>query len=173
MDRHAVVVDERQRTNVDGVYAIGDVIGKSLLAHGAFAEGEVAAVNALGGYARMSYDALPRCVYSLPEVAAVGLTEQEAKAQGGDIRIGRSAWTASEKALIEGETDGMVKVVAREGKLLGLHVIGPSASLLVIEGAYARAFGARLDDLVQVIHPHPTLSEAVRKALLQAMGRKA
>jgi dihydrolipoamide dehydrogenase len=172
LDRGAIAVDEKQRTNVDGVYAVGDVTGKTWLAHGAFAEGEVAATNALGGYASTNYEALPRCVYSLPEVAAVGLTEQEARARGGDVRVGRASWTASEKALIEGETDGMVKVVANEGRLLGLHIIGPSASVLIMEGTLARAFGTRLDDLVLVMHPHPTLSEAVRKALLQAMGRK-
>jgi len=172
LDHGAVAVDERQRTNVEGVYGVGDVTGKSWLAHGAFAEGEVAATNALGGYASMNYDALPRCVYSLPEVAAVGLTEQEARARGGDVRVGRTSWTASEKALIEGETDGMVKVVINEGKLLGLHIIGPSASLLIMEGTLSRAFGSRLEDLVRVMHPHPTLSEAVRKAVLQAMGRK-
>jgi len=171
MERGNILVNDRQQTNVEGIYAIGDVIGKSLLAHGAFAEGEVAAENALGGYARMNYDALPRCVYSLPEVAAVGLSEQEAKAQGGAISVGRVSWAATEKALIEGQTDGMVKVVARDGRLLGLHIMGPSASVLVMEGTLGRAWGARLDDLIQVIHPHPTLSEAVSKAMLKAIGR--
>ena len=173
LDRDAIAVTDRLQTNVDGIYAIGDVTGKHFLAHSAMAGGEVAAENAVGGHARINYDALPRCVYSIPEVAAVGLGEQEARAQGGNIRVGRIAWTASEKALIEGETEGMVKVVARDGWLLGLHIIGPSAPVLVMEGTLARAIGARLEDVVQAIHPHPTLSEAVRKAMLQAMGRKA
>jgi len=172
-DQGGIVVDDRLRTDAEDIYAVGDVTGRHFLAHSAFAEGMVAAENAVGRYARIRYDALPACVYSLPEVASVGLSEQEARARGGDVQVGRVAWTASEKALIEGETDGMVKVVARDGRLLGLHIIGPSASLLVMEGTMAKAFGARLEELVQVIHPHPTLSEAVRKAMLQAMGRKS
>ena len=172
-DQGGIVVDDRLQTNVAGIYAVGDVTGRHFLAHSAFAQAEVAAENAVGRYARMRYDALPSCVYSLPEVASVGLTEQEARARGGDIRVGRVAWTTSEKALIEGETDGLVKVVARDGRLAGLHIIGPSASLLVMEGTMAKALGARLDEVVDVIHPHPTLSEAVRKAMLMAMGRKA
>ena len=164
----AVLVNERMETNVPGIYAVGDVTGKHFLAHVASAEGEVAAENAVGRFKQMDHTVIPHCIFSVPEVAAVGLTEEEARQQGHDVTVATFPWTSSEKAIIEGEIEGMVKIVTAEGRLLGMHILGQQASSLIMEGALAMAVGAELGGqelsrIASLIHPHPTLSEAIGK----------
>jgi dihydrolipoamide dehydrogenase len=165
----AIIVNEFMETNVPGVYAVGDVTGKYFLAHVAAAEGEAAAENALGKKRFMNYAAVPRCIFSMPEIAAVGLTEEEARSQGYKVSVGVYPWAGVEKALIEGHTEGLVKVVAAEGELLGLHIIGYEASNLIMEGVLAVALSMPLERLASLMHPHPTLAEAVQRAVYKAL----
>jgi dihydrolipoamide dehydrogenase len=168
-----IVVDERMETNVSGVYAIGDVTGKWWLAHVASKEGVVAAENALGHHARMDYRTVPACVFTSPEVATVGLTEAQAQDAGYDVIVGRFPFLANGKAVTYGERSGFVKVVseAKYGELLGLHIVGPHASDLIVEGGLALGMEATLDELDEVIVAHPTLGEAVAEAALAARGQ--
>jgi dihydrolipoamide dehydrogenase len=168
--RGAVAVDEHMATNVPGVYAIGDVTGGFMLAHVASREGEVAAEHALGRASSMDYRAVPNCVFTLPEIAGVGLTEQEAKELGLAYKKSRFPFTASGRALAMGQTVGMAKMICEDstGQVLGLHIMGPHATDLIAEGALAIRSGATAEDIVKTIHAHPTLSEAVREA---AMGQ--
>jgi dihydrolipoamide dehydrogenase len=170
MATKAIAVNEHMATNVPGVYAIGDVTGGLMLAHVASREGEVAAEHALGKNSSMDYRAIPNCVFSLPEIAGVGLTEQEAKQNGIAYKKSRFPFTASGRALAMGQTAGIVKMICDEntGQVLGLHIMGPHATDLIAEGALAVRSGATADDIVQTIHAHPTLPEAVREA---AMGQ--
>jgi dihydrolipoamide dehydrogenase len=171
-DKTGIPVDAQMRTNVPGIYAIGDVTGNALLAHVAMQGGEVAAENALGHATALS-QTIPWCVYTDPEVASVGLTEAQAREGGYDVRVGRFPLNASGRALTYGQTDGLVKIVseARFGQVLGLHVIAPHASDLIHEGGLALTLEATLDELASTIHSHPTLGEAVREAALKALGR--
>lgn len=164
----AIVVDQYMETSVPGVYAVGDVTGKHFLAHVASAEGRVAAENAMGRTVQMDYVVIPRCVFTMPEVAAVGLTEEEAREQGYEVKIEILPWTSSERAVIQGQTEGLIKIVAGEGRLMGMHLIGPEASSLIMEGALA--IGSKLEEIAWLIHPHPTLSEALQKATQAALG---
>jgi dihydrolipoamide dehydrogenase len=170
VNRGAIVVNEHMATNVPGVYAIGDVTGGFMLAHVASREGEVAAEHALGRESSMDYGVVPNCVFCLPEIAGVGLTEQEAKGRGLAYKKSRFPFTASGRALAMGQTAGMVKMICdeRTGQVLGLHIMGPHATDLIAEGALAIRSGATAEDIVQTIHAHPTLPEAVREA---AMGQ--
>ena len=161
--RGAVVVNERMETNVPGIYAVGDVTGRYFLAHVASVQGEVAAENAMGRFKRMDYAVIPRCIFTVPEVAAVGLTEGEARKQGYEVVAAALPWTFSEKAVIDGEVEGLVKIVAADGRLLGMHIIGSQASSLIMEGAMAMAAGARLEEIASLVHPHPTLSELIKR----------
>ncbi len=163
----AVLVNEHMETSVPGIYAVGDVTGKYFLAHVASAQGRVAAENAMGYPTRMDYSVIPRCIFTVPEVAAVGLTEGEARKQGYNVIVKTLPWTLSEKAIIEGQTEGFIKLVTAEGRLLGMHIIGPGASGLIMEGALA--IRAPLEKVAQVMHPHPTLSEALQKAAEAAL----
>lgn len=170
VDRGTIAVDEHMATNVPGVYAIGDVTGGFMLAHVASREGEVAAEHALGRESIMDYRAVPNCVFTMPEIAGVGLTEQEAKEKGIAYKKSRFPFTASGRALAMGQTAGMVKIICDEdtGQVLGLHIMGPHATDLIAEGALAVRSGATAKDIVETIHAHPTLPEAVREA---AMGQ--
>jgi dihydrolipoamide dehydrogenase len=166
----AVSVDERMETSVPGIYAIGDVTGGVMLAHVASHQGRVAVENALGYERRMDYRAVPNCVFSFPEIASVGLTEQEAKGLGVSYKVSRFPLSASGRALTLGETIGLVKMICEEetGKVLGLHIMGPYASELIAEGALAIRLGAPAREISETIHAHPTLSEAIMEA---AMGQ--
>jgi len=108
----------------------------------------------------MRYDLIPRCAFSIPEIAAVGLTEEQARAQYQDVTVGRFNWTGLEKAIIEGEEGGFVKIVAAEGRMVGIHIVGAEATSLLMEGSMAMLLGASLEDVATAIHPHPTLSES-------------
>jgi dihydrolipoamide dehydrogenase len=171
--RAGVTVDTRMRTAADGIFAAGDVVGGWLLAHVATREGVVAAANALGGSETVDYSAVPVTIYTLPEIARVGITEQEAKERGIEVATGRFPFAANGKAKGLREEDGFVKWVAEKegGRLLGLHVIGPQATELLGAGILAVQRGLSAHDLAQAIFPHPTLSEALGEAAEAVEGR--
>jgi dihydrolipoamide dehydrogenase len=165
-ERGAIVVDEHTATNVPGIYAIGDVTGGVMLAHVASRQGEVAVENMMGHPVAMDYRAVPNCVFTLPEIAGVGLTEEETKQGGLDYQVARFPFSASGRALILGETTGLVKLIceSESGKVLGMHIMGPQASDLIAEGALAIQMRATARDIAETIHAHPTLSEAIMEA---------
>jgi len=169
-----IEVGERFETSVPGIYAIGDVIGGPLLAHKAMAEA-VVAVEAMAGQSgrRIDPSKIPNCTYCSPQVASVGLTEEQAKEKGRQIKVGRFSFQASGKAVALGDTEGFVKVVAdaEYGEILGLHIIGPEATEMIAEATMARTLEAGLDEVHHSIHAHPTLSETVAEACLAALGR--
>lgn len=173
VDKGRLVVNERMETNIPGVYAIGDVIGGLMLAHVAMEEGKCAVENSLGADCKMDYRAAPRCVYTSPEVAGVGLTEAEAKEEYSDIKVGRFPFKASGRALILNETAGMVKIItdAHYGQILGVHILGPQATELIAEAVLGIKMEATFDDIASTIHAHPTLSEAMMEAALNAGGK--
>ncbi len=159
-------------TNVEGIYAIGDVIGPPLLAHVASAEGircveNIARVETLP----VDYNNIPSCTYCVPQVASVGLTEQKAIENGYEIRVGRFPFRANGKALAIGETEGMVKVIfdAKYGELLGAHIIGPEATELIAEFGVAKTLESTAFEIVKTIHAHPTLSETLMEASADAL----
>jgi len=165
-ERGRVLVDERLATGVPGVYAIGDVTGEVLLAHVASRQGEVAAEVIAGHDSRMDYRAVPNVVFSMPEIAGVGLTSQEAKERDIEVEVGTFPFSASGKALAQGETEGQVRLLCEpgSGRILGMHVMGPGASELIAEGALAVRLGATAGEIAETIHAHPTLPEAVAEA---------
>jgi len=172
--RKGIAVDDRMRTAVPHVYAIGDVAAEGpMLAHVASHQGVVAVEDALGHPASMDYRAVPSCIFTLPEAAGVGLTEEQARAAGYDVLVGSFALPNNGKAVALGETDGFVKVIseARHKALLGLHIVGPHASDLVLEGTLGIELEATLDEIEGTIHPHPVLGESIHEAALAAMGR--
>lgn len=163
----AIAVDDYLQTTVPGVYAVGDVTGGWMLAHVASRQGEIAAENAMGSKKGIDYRAVPYCVFTLPEIAGVGLTEQEAKGKGIPYKKSIFRFGASGRALTMGKTTGLVKMLCHEeGEVLGLHIMGPRATDLIAEGALAIQMGAKASDIVATIHAHPTLPEAVREAAL-------
>jgi dihydrolipoamide dehydrogenase len=173
VERAAITVDPHLRTSADGVYAIGDATGISMLAHTASYQGEVAVTNALGEK-RISadYSAIPACVYTEPEIAYVGLSEAQARAAGHEVRIGQFPFSALGRAMVLGETDGFVKVVAdADGYLLGVTILGPRATDLIAEAALALHEGITAAELSHVVHAHPTLPEAIAEAALDVDGR--
>ena len=168
-----IAVNERMETNVPGIYAVGDVASRYLLAHVASAEGVVAARNCMGENAEMDYGTVPSCVFTIPEIAKVGMTEDEAKAEGYAVKVGRFPYAASGKALGMRETDGFVKVISDEeyGDILGVHILGAHASDLIHEAAVAIRLGASVADLAHTIHAHPTLGEIVMESAEAAYDR--
>jgi len=171
--RGFVVVDERFATSVHGVFAIGDVIGGMMLAHKAEDEG-VAAVEMMAGHAgHVSYDAIPSVVYTWPELASVGLSEEAAAEQGLEVAVGSFPFSANGRARCMNETDGGVKILAdaKTDRILGLHILGPRASDLIAEAAVAVEFRASAEDLARSTHAHPTLPEAVKEAALAVAKR--
>jgi dihydrolipoyl dehydrogenase len=173
--RKGVIADRHMRTNVEHIYAVGDVAGVYQLAHTSFREGEIAAENALGHEAEMDYTAVPRCVYTDPEVAAVGLTEAQARQQHGDDAIvtGRFPFSASARAQMYAEKGGWAKTIheTRYGELLGLVIVGPQATELVNAGVIGIGAESTIDTVADSIAAHPTLAEAVKEAALVALGR--
>jgi dihydrolipoamide dehydrogenase len=172
-ERGFVTVSATMETSVKGIYAIGDMAGHQLLAHKAMAEGVVAAEAIAGQSPRpVDYGNVPSCTYCHPQVAAIGLTEAAARAGGRDLAVGKFPFTASGKAVAQGETEGFVKVVADKasGEILGVHIVGPEATELIHEFAVGRTLEATLDEFVHTMHAHPTLSEAAFEAVLAALG---
>jgi len=167
-------VDENYQTSVPGVYAIGDcVFGHAQLAHTASAMGEVAAENICGHEAHYCEKTNPTCVYMEPEAASVGLTEEQCKAQGIAYKVGKFPMSANGKALILNGGEGLVKIIAgaEYGEILGMHIIGPRATDLIAEGALAIGGEMTLDELIDTIHSHPTVTETMREAALNAEKR--
>jgi dihydrolipoamide dehydrogenase len=171
--RGAIEVNQRMETNLPGIYAAGDVAGGILLAHKASAEALVAVKNALGGNETMDYAVIPSATFTFPEIGSVGLREQEAEDRKIPYRVGRFPFRALGKAQAIGEFAGEVKVIAEAetGRLLGVHIIGPSATELIHEAALALRHGLTASDLAGLIHAHPTLSEAVMEAGAAVSGR--
>ena len=172
--RGHIEIDDRMQTNVPGVYAIGDVTGKLPLAHVASAQGEIAA-EAIAGHhtVKPDYDAMPRCTYSSPQIAAIGLTEAQAREQGLQINVGKFPFKPNGKAMALGETDGQVKIIAdaKTGEILGAHLVGPDVTELIAEFAVARTLESTPLELARAVHPHPTLSEAIAEAALNVEGQ--
>ncbi len=164
--RGEILVNERMETNIQGIYAIGDVIGGIMLAHVASTEGLVAVENALGGNRHIDYNIVPSGIFTNPEIGSVGLREKDAIQKGYDIKIGRFPFRALGKAHASGEIAGMVKIIAdaKDDRVLGVHIIGPHATDLVHEAALAMKMGATAKDIAQTIHAHPTFSEALMEA---------
>ncbi len=173
-ERGRIAVDEQFRTSVEGIFAIGDVIAGPMLAHKAQEEG-IAAVERMAGLAgHVNYDAIPNVVYTWPELASVGATEEEAKRRGHRVRVGSFPFLANGRARCMNETEGSVKVVADadDDRILGIHILGPDASDLIAEAAVAMEFSASAEDIARSVHAHPTLAEALKEAAL-AVDRRA
>ena len=173
-ERGRLVVNERYETSVAGVFAIGDVIAGPMLAHKASEEGVIAVECMAGQPAHVNYDAIPNIVYTWPELASVGLSEEEAAARGLAVAVGTFPFVANGRARCMNETDGGVKVLAdaRTDRIVGLHILGPRASDLIAEAALAMEFDASAEDVARSVHAHPTLPEAVKEAAL-AVGKRA
>ncbi len=158
-----VVADERMRSSAKNIYAVGDCVGKGMLAHVASAEGVVAAENVMGKDSRMDYSGIPSCVFSFPEIAVVGSSD-------ASLIAGRFPFIASGKARAMGETEGMIKVYVKDGILIGTGIIGPHASDLIGEACVAIRNKLKITDITSTIHPHPTLTEAFAEACLDSAG---
>ena len=173
LDGKAIKVDEKMRTNIPGIYAVGDVVGKIMLAHVASREGIVAVENIAGKETFMDYKVVPNCVFSMPEVASVGLTEEEARKENNNIKVSKFPFMANGKAMGMGETEGMVKIItdADTSKLLGFHILGAHASDLIAEGTLALSMEATAFEIVNTIHAHPTLAEAIAEAAEGIVGK--
>ncbi len=173
IDNGKIVVNEKMQTNIPGIYAVGDVASRYLLAHVASAEGKVAAQNCLGETTEMDYQVIPWCVFTLPEIGHAGMTEKEATDEGYEVKVGRFPYGASGMALGMGEADGFVKTVmdADSGDILGAHIVGVHASTLIHEAAVAIRMGASAMDIAHTVHAHPTLSEMVMESAEAAYGR--
>jgi len=173
LDGKAIKVDEKMRTNIPGIYAVGDVVGKIMLAHVASREGIVAVENISGKEVLMDYKAVPNCVFSMPEVASVGLTEEEARKENNNIKVSKFPFTTNGKALGMGEAEGLVKIIADAdtSELLGFHILGAHASDLIAEGTLALSMEATAFEIVNTIHAHPTLAEAIAEAAEGILGK--
>ena len=170
-----IIADERMKTSIPGVYAIGDVLGpaKIMLAHVASKEGLIAAENAMGRNRTMDYNIVPGAIFTMPEVANVGLTEAQAKKQGHNVRADTVLFRNVAKAQVIGEIAGEVKIVSdtETGRILGVHMIGPHATDLIGEGTLAIQMGCTVNELAETIHAHPTLAEIMLEASYKALGK--
>jgi len=173
-DRGFFVVDEYMRTSAERVYAIGDCAGNQLLAHKAMHEGVICVEAIAGqGHGTVDYKNVPNCTYCSPEVASVGLTEEQAKEQGFKIDIGKFPWVGNGRALAGGHTEGFVKVIrdTQYSEILGAHIVGPHATELIGEFVVGRHLESTVEEMDRAMHPHPTLSEAIAEGALSALGR--
>ena len=172
LDRGWVPVNDHMETNVPGIYAVGDVNARSLLAHAGFAQGVVAAEIIAGQVPSQDVHLVPACIYTIPEIASVGLNERQARETHPNLKIGKFPFSANGKAQCVGEATGFVKVVAdaEYGEVLGVHIYGHEASSLIMEGALSIRLEAALEDISTTIHPHPTLTEALGEAAAMAQG---
>lgn len=172
-DRGSIKVNEGMETSTPGIYAVGDAVGGMMLAYIASREGIIAAENATGMHAKIDYQVVPQCIFTLPEIASVGITEQEARGQGYEVEVGRFPFAANGMAMILGEQKGLVKIVSENkyGQILGVHIIGPHATALIMEAAIGIKLEATTEDIIEMIHPHPSLSEAMWEAAMDASGK--
>jgi dihydrolipoamide dehydrogenase len=173
-NRGRVVVDPHYKTSVDGIYAIGDVIAGPMLAHKGEEEGVAAAEIIAGRAGHVNYDVIPNVVYTTPEIASVGKTEEELKAAGVAYNVGKFPFTANARARANLATEGFVKILAdaKTDRVLGVHILGPDAETMIAEAAIAMEFGASAEDIARTCHAHPTLSEAMKEAAL-AVDKRA
>lgn len=171
--RGRIPVDEHFQSSAEGIYAIGDVIAGPMLAHKAEHEGTACVEHIVTGYGHVNYDAVPNVVYTHPEIASVGKTEEELKEAGVAYRKGTFPFMANGRAKALNQTDGMVKILADEttDRILGVHILGPRAGDLIAEMAVAIEFGASSEDIARSVHAHPTLAEVVKEAALAVDGR--
>jgi dihydrolipoamide dehydrogenase len=179
--RGEILVNDRMETNVPGIYAIGDVVGKAMLAHVASAQGKVAVENIMGHPTTVRYDVIPAGIFTLPEIGRVGLTEQQARervqAEGQQpdeaLKIGRFRYGGLGKAQATGDVTGLFKVIseARTGTILGVHILGAHAADLIHEAALAMQVGAKISQLAEMIHAHPTLAEGLMEAAEDVDGQ--
>ena len=173
-ERGAIVVDDQLRTNVAGVYALGDVAGHQLLAHKASHEGIVCVEHIAGrGHRTVDYGNVPNCTYCHPEVASVGLTEEEAREQGYEVEVGKFPWVANGRAVASGHAEGFVKIIRDQkySEILGAHIVGTHATELIAEFVVGKHLESTVEELEKAMHPHPTLSETVAEGALAALGR--
>lgn len=169
---HGITVNDQMQTSVKNIYAIGDCTGGVMLAHVASAQGIVAVENIMGLNSKMDFKTIPYCVYTKPEVASVGMTEAMAKEQNIDYKIGSFPLSSSGKAMILNETEGLIKFIVEKetDEILGMHMVGPKATELIIEGALALRLEATVDEILTTIHAHPTLTESVQEAAHDVFG---
>lgn len=175
-ERKAIKTDLRLRTNIPNIYAIGDVNGKAMLAHTASHEGMVALANLCGHEEEMNYDRIPSCIYLEPEIACIGLTEAQAREKYGDrLKIGRFNMAANGKSMVEGDSDGLFKVIveAETGEILGVHLYGQHVTDMIGEISAAMTAEATAEEIIGSIHPHPTVNEALGEAFMAAWNGKA
>jgi dihydrolipoamide dehydrogenase len=172
VERGFVPTDNVGRTNVPGIYAVGDCSSMPMLAHKATKEGEVVAEVIAGHKAAKDWVAIPAAIFTDPEIATVGLGEEQAKEKGIEIRVGKFPFSVLGRAMAVNETEGFIKVVANKAthELLGVHIVGPSATDLISEGALALEMHAFLEDVGLTVHPHPTLGEGIMEASQHALG---
>jgi dihydrolipoamide dehydrogenase len=172
-NRGRIVIDPHFQTNVAGIYAIGDVVAGPMLAHKAEDEGVAAAEIIAGQAGHVNYDVIPNVVYTRPEIASVGKTEEELKSAGVVYNVGKFPFTANARARANLATDGFVKILAdaKTDRVLGVHILGPDAETMIAEAAIAMEFGAAAEDIARTCHAHPTLSEAVKEAALAVAKR--
>jgi dihydrolipoamide dehydrogenase len=172
-DRGRIAVDEHGRTNVPNIYAIGDVTDGPMLAHKAHEEAVAVAENIAGKPGHVNYQIIPGVIYTAPEAASVGLTEEEAKAKKLDVRIGKFSFTANGRAIAADTTEGFAKIIAdaKTDQVLGAHIVASNASELIAETVLLMEFSGSAEDLARTIHAHPTMSEAVKEAALAVDGR--
>jgi dihydrolipoamide dehydrogenase len=172
-DRGFIAVDEQCKTSLAGVWAVGDVVRGPMLAHKGTEEGVMVADLIAGKYAEVNYDVIPSVIYTAPEIAWVGRTEAELKAEGVDFKVGTFSFAANGRAKGMEQAEGLVKLLAsrEDDELLGVHIVGPVAGELIAEAVLAMEFSASSEDLQRTVHAHPTLSEAVHEAALSADKR--
>ncbi len=172
-NRGRIIIDPHFRTSVAGIYAIGDAVAGPMLAHKAEEEGVAAAEIIAGQAGHVNYDVIPNVVYTRPEIASVGKTEEELKGAGVAYNVGKFPFTANARARANLATDGFVKILAdaKTDRVLGVHILGPDAETMIAEAAIAMEFGAAADDIARTCHAHPTLSEAVKEAALAVAKR--
>jgi len=172
-NRGRILVDPHYRTSVDGIYAIGDVIAGPMLAHKAEEEGVAVAEILAGQAGHVNYDVIPNVVYTYPEIASVGKTEEELKAAGMAYNVGKFPFTANARARVNLTTEGFVKILAdaKTDRVLGVHILGPDAGNMIGEAAVAMEFGASSEDIARTCHAHPTLTEAIKESALAVAKR--
>ena len=174
-DRRAIAVNDVMQTNIPNIYAIGDVNGKVMLAHTASHEGMVAVAHICGEHAEMNYDQIPSCIYINPEISSIGLTEAKAKELHDNVKVGRFPMMANGKSVIEGSTNGMMKVIleGETGEILGVHIYASHATDMIGEVSVAMSSELTADEMIHAIHPHPTVNEALGEAFMSAWIGKA
>ncbi|WP_434297382.1 dihydrolipoyl dehydrogenase [Clostridium sporogenes] len=173
-EKGCILVNNNMETNIKGIYAIGDCTGKNMLAHVASDQGIIAVENIMGENKKMDYKTVPACVYTKPELASVGLTEEQAKQKGIDYKVGKFPLIYNGKSLIMNDTEGLIKIIAdkKYEEVLGVHILGPRATDLITEAALALRLEATLEEIITTVHAHPTIGEAMKEAAL-AVNKEA